>query len=140
MAGVAAQTVVVVHLAYLLYVLLGGLLGMRNIHWLWPHAVTAFWGVVGLVTQVRCPLTVLEKYLLTLDGTEPYSGTFIGNHVAGVFYPAAWQALDLVLDRRGRAHELRRRLRTAQRRQAPGPPLKPQRSLSQRVFGTTRAG
>ena len=93
MAGVAAQTVVVVHLAYLVYVLLGGLLGLRNIRWLWPHAVTAFWGVVGLVTQVRCPLTVLEKYLLTLDGTEPYSGTFIGNHVAGVFYPAAWQDL-----------------------------------------------
>jgi hypothetical protein len=93
MAGVAAHTVVVVHLAYLLYVLLGGLLGLRNIRWLWPHSVTAFWAVVGLITQVRCPLTVLEKYLLVLDGTQPYSGTFIGHHVAGVFYPAAWEAL-----------------------------------------------
>lgn len=93
MAGVAAQTVVVVHLAYLAYVLLGGLLGLRNLRWLWPHSVTVCWAVIGLVAHTTCPLTDLEKYLLILDGTEPYAGTFIGHHVAGVFYPTAWQDL-----------------------------------------------
>ncbi|MFZ5846110.1 MAG: DUF2784 domain-containing protein [Actinomycetota bacterium] len=93
MAGVAAQAVVVVHLTYLLYVLFGGLLGLRSLHWLWPHLVTSFWGAVGVAGQLGCPLTVLQKYLIGLDGGEPYDGSFIGHYVAGVFYPAAWQGL-----------------------------------------------
>ena len=92
MAGVAAHAVVIVHLAYLLYVLLGGLLALRNIHWLWPHLMTASWGVVGAITKLACPLTLLEKDLLARSGTTPYAGTFIAHHVAGVYYPADWQA------------------------------------------------
>lgn len=91
MAGVAAQAVVVVHLAYLLYVLLGGLLGLRSLHWLWPHLVTAFWGAIGVAGQLGCPLTLLQKHLIRLDGGVPYDGTFIGHYVAGVFYPESWQ-------------------------------------------------
>lgn len=92
MAGLAVQAVVAIHLGYLLYVLLGGFLGLRNIHWLWPHLVTAFWGVFGALTKIACPLTVLEKDLLARSGSEPYDGTFIAYHVAGVYYPAGWQA------------------------------------------------
>jgi hypothetical protein len=91
MAGVAAEAVVTVHLAYLLYVALGALLALRNIHWLWPHLVTAVWGVTVLLTQVQCPLTVLEKHLRTLDGAEPYNGTFIGYYLDGVVYPEGWR-------------------------------------------------
>lgn len=93
MAGVAAQAVAAVHLAYLLYVLLGGLLGLRSLHWLWPHLVTVVWGVLGLLTQVHCPLTLLEKHLLDLDGTQPYAGTFIGHYLEGVLYPASSASL-----------------------------------------------
>lgn len=93
MAGVAAQAVVVLHLTYLLYVLFGGLLGLRSLLWLWPHLVTAFWGAVGVAGQYGCPLTELQKYLIRLDGGEPYDGSFIAHYVAGVFYPAAWQEL-----------------------------------------------
>jgi hypothetical protein len=119
MAGVAALVVAGVHLAYLLYVLFGGFLGLRSVHWLWPHLVTVVWGVQGLVTQVRCPLTELEKHLILLDGAEPYAGTFIATRVAGVLYPTAWQELvwwatavvvlasyALVLVRQGTAHGL----------------------------------
>lgn len=90
MAGVAADAVVTVHLAYLLYVVVGGLLALRGVVWLWPHAITAFWGVVGLLTEVTCPLTALEKHLLVLDGVQPYDGTFIGHYLDDVLYPAAW--------------------------------------------------
>jgi hypothetical protein len=91
MAGVVAQAVVVVHLAYLLYVVLGGFLALRSLHWLWPHAVTALWAVLGVATQVSCPLTLLEKHLITLSGAEPYAGTFIGHYVEGIFYPEGWR-------------------------------------------------
>lgn len=93
MAGVAAEAVVTVHLAYLLYVLLGGFLGVRDVRWLWPHAVTTVWGVVGVTMQPTCPLTALEKHLLVLHGSEPYAGTFIDQYLAGVLYPASWQPI-----------------------------------------------
>lgn len=91
MAGIAAQAVVVLHLTYLLYVLLGGFLGFRDVRWLWPHMVSVVWGVVGVTWQRSCPLTGLEKHLQALDGETPYAGTFIDQYLAGVLYPAEWQ-------------------------------------------------
>ena len=93
MAGLAAQAVVAVHLAYLLYAVVGGLLGLLGVRWLWPHLCTALWGLVGLLTEVTCPLTQLEKHLLAVQGQEPYAGTFIRHYLDGVLYPAAWHDL-----------------------------------------------
>lgn len=91
----AAQVVVVLHLAYLVYVVLGGFLGLRSLIWLWPHMITVAWGVFGLFASVECPLTDLEKWLLTLGGVEPYDGPFIDHYLTGVVYPTAWE--DLVM-------------------------------------------
>lgn len=93
MAGAAAEVVVAIHLVYLLYVPLGGLLGLRDVRWLWPHSATVVWGVVGVLTGARCPLTELEKHLVALDGGEPYSGPFIDRYLADVLYPAELQDL-----------------------------------------------
>ena len=90
-AGIAAQAVVVLHLGYLLYVLLGGFLGLLDVRWLVPHGLSVIWGVLGTVAARACPLTLLEKDLIVLDGGAPYVGTFISYHVAGVYYPAEWQ-------------------------------------------------
>jgi hypothetical protein len=90
MAGIAAQVVAGVHLAYLVYVLLGGLLALRGLAWLWPHVVVAAWGFLGLATPLFCPLTALEKLLMEVDGQVPYPGTFIDHYVNGVVYPTAW--------------------------------------------------
>lgn len=91
MTGLAAEVVVVVHLAYLLYVPLGGFLGLRDVRWSWPHAATAVWAWWRVITQASCPLTVLEQDLILLDGGAPYAGPFIGHYLADVVYPAAWQ-------------------------------------------------
>ena len=79
------------HLGYLLYVLFGGFLGLLDVRWLVPHVLSVIWGVAGTVAARACPLTLLEKHLIELDGGTPYAGTFISHHVAGVYYPAAWQ-------------------------------------------------
>jgi len=81
----------VLHLGYLLYVLLGGFLGLLDVRWLVPHGLSVIWGVVGTVAARACPLTLLEKDLIVLDGGAPYAGTFISHHVAGVYHPAEWQ-------------------------------------------------
>ena len=90
-AGIAAQAVVVLHLGYLLFVLLGGFLGLVDVRWLVPHGLSVIWGVLGTVAARACPLTLLEKDLIVLDGGAPYAGTFISHHLAGVYYPAECQ-------------------------------------------------
>lgn len=90
-----ADAVVVLHLAYLAYVVLGGLLGLRGLAWLWPHAATVAWGLLGTYTALPCPLTLLEKSLIRAGGGTPYDGPFIGHYLAGTVYPRA--AEDLVL-------------------------------------------
>ena len=92
-AALLADVVVVVHLAYLGYVLLGGLLALRDLRWLAPHLVSVVWGVLGTVTRLPCPLTSLEKWLDSGAGTSTYDGPFITHYLAGTLYPADAQPL-----------------------------------------------
>ena len=88
-----ADLVVVVHLAYLGYVVLGGFLGLRDVRWLLPHLVSVVWGVLGTMTPLPCPLTELEKRLDTAAGASTYDGPFITHYLAGTLYPADAQPL-----------------------------------------------
>jgi hypothetical protein len=101
-ASVLADLVVVVHLAYLGYVVLGGYLGLRDVRWLIPHLAASAWGVIGTITRLPCPLTGLEKSLDTLAGASTYDGPFIAHYLAGTLYPAntqplVWQATAAVV-------------------------------------------
>ena len=97
-----ADLVVVAHLAYLGYVVLGGLLGVSDARWLLPHLVSVTWGVLGTMTRLPCPLTQLEKWLDTTAGASTYDGPFITHYLAGTLYPAdaqplVWQATAAVV-------------------------------------------
>ena len=50
MAALLADLVVVLHVAYLGYVVLGGFLGLCDVRWLLPHLVTVVWGVLQVGT------------------------------------------------------------------------------------------
>lgn len=88
-----ADLVVVVHVAYLGFVVLGGFLGLRDARWLLPHLATVVWGVVGTMTHLPCPLTSLEKWLDSLAGASSYDGPFITHYLVGTLYPADAQSL-----------------------------------------------
>lgn len=92
-AALLADVVVVVHLAYLGYVLLGGFLVLRDLRWLVPHLLSVGWGVVGTMTRLPCPLTSLEKWLDAGAGASTYDGPFIAHYLAGTLYPAEAQPL-----------------------------------------------
>jgi len=79
--------VILVHLGYLLYVLLGGFLAVRRTWLLWPHLAASTWGVVGTIWAFPCPLTMLEKWLRVQAGSDVYSGTFIGHYLDGTVWP-----------------------------------------------------
>lgn len=102
MAAWLADLVVVVHVAYLGFVVLGGFLGLRDSRWLVPHLLSVAWGVLGTLTRLPCPLTSLEKWLDDLAGASTYDGPFISHYLAGTIYPAdaqplVWQATAAVV-------------------------------------------
>lgn len=55
-----ADTVVLAHVAFVLFVVLGGLLALRWPRVAWVHIPAAMWGVVVEWADWMCPLTPLE--------------------------------------------------------------------------------
>jgi nitrate reductase gamma subunit len=83
-----ADLVLVVHLAFVLFVVLGGLLVHR---WQWVallHIPAAVWGVLIEYSGWICPLTPLENSLRVSGGEAGYSGGFIQHYIQPVLYPA----------------------------------------------------
>lgn len=83
-----ADLVLVVHLAFVLFVLLGGLLVLR-----WPrvalvHIPAAIWGILIEYSGWICPLTPLENSLRQAGGEAGYRGGFIQHYIQPALYPA----------------------------------------------------
>lgn len=89
---VAAGAIAVLHAAYLGYQTLGALLALRDRRWLVPHAVAVTWGVVIIVVQGRCPLTLLEKQLIARSGGTAYPESFLDRYLFGTVLPDGTQA------------------------------------------------
>jgi uncharacterized membrane protein YhhN len=85
---VLADLVLVLHLAFILFVVLGGLLVLRWRRLIWLHAPSAIWGVVIEFMGWPCPLTPLEKHLRRLAGEEAYQGDFIEHYLTSIIYPS----------------------------------------------------
>src|SRR5690606_21602726 len=77
----------VLHLLFIVFVVLGGLLVLRW-HWLAiAHIPAALWGAVIGLTGDTCPLTPLENRLRHLAGETGYQGGFIEHYLMPVIYP-----------------------------------------------------
>ena len=83
-----ADLVLVVHLAFVLFVVLGGLLVLRWPRAAWLHVPAAIWGVLIEYTGWICPLTPLENSLRMRGGEAGYSGGFIEHYIQPLLYPA----------------------------------------------------
>jgi hypothetical protein len=82
-----ADLVLVLHLAFLVLVVLGGLLVFRWRWFAWIHLPAAIWGGFVEVTGRVCPLTVLENWLLQAGGSSGYEHGFIDQYVVPIVYP-----------------------------------------------------
>jgi hypothetical protein len=90
---VLAGVVLVVHLAFIVFVAAGPFLA-----WRWPwllrlHVPAAAWAVGIIVIGFECPLTPLEKWLRKLGGGEGYEGGFIDRYIENVIYPEEYTPL-----------------------------------------------
>ena len=57
-----ADTVLLIHLLFILFVLAGGLLALRWLKLVWAHLPAALWGAVIAFVGWICPLTPLEIF------------------------------------------------------------------------------
>jgi hypothetical protein len=83
----AADFVVLLHLAFILFVVLGGLVVFRWPRFMWLHIPAAAWGAFIELTGRVCPLTPLENRLRIAAGETGYSGGFIEEYLIPVVYP-----------------------------------------------------
>ncbi|HXI99138.1 MAG TPA: DUF2784 domain-containing protein [Gemmatimonadaceae bacterium] len=83
-----ADLILALHLVFVLFVVLGGLLVLRWPRTAWLHIPAAVWGVLIEYTGWICPLTPLENSFRTRGGEAGYSGGFIEHYIQPVLYPA----------------------------------------------------
>jgi hypothetical protein len=83
-----ADTVLLLHLGFILYVLLGALFAARHRALLVLHLTAVAWGVAVEVFGMVCPLTYAENHFRLLAGESGYSGGFIEHYLLGLIYPA----------------------------------------------------
>jgi len=83
-----ADLVVAIHAIFVVFVVVGGLLGLRWPKVLWVHAPAAVWGIAVEYAGFICPLTPLEIALRQHAGDAGYRGGFIEHYVEGLLYPS----------------------------------------------------
>lgn len=86
--SLAADLLVLLHLAFIVFVLLGGLLVWRWWRVVFLHLPASVWGVLLEFNGWQCPLTPLEQQLRVAAGEAGYSGSFIAHYLLPVIYPA----------------------------------------------------
>lgn len=84
----AADALVLVHLGFILFVLLGGLLLLRWPRLIWLHIPAVAWGIVVECLHLGCPLTPWENQLRRAAGQAGYDGGFIEHYLIPLIYPA----------------------------------------------------
>lgn len=77
----------VVHLAFVLFVVLGGLLVLRWPRLAWVHIPVALYGAAIEFIGFICPLTPLENSLRRRGGEAGYEGGFIEHYITAALYP-----------------------------------------------------
>ena len=93
-----ADTLVAVHLGFIVFVVLGGLLALRNRFWLFAHLPAAAWGAWIEFSGRICPLTPIEQQLRIAAGEAGYTGGFIEHYLIPLIYPVDLdRTLQLVL-------------------------------------------
>jgi hypothetical protein len=84
----AADVVVLLHTAFVTFVMLGGFLAWRWRPLVWAHVPCAVWGMLIEYQGWICPLTPLENDLRDRAGIEGYAGGFVEHYVIPILYPA----------------------------------------------------
>ncbi|MFQ5589019.1 MAG: DUF2784 domain-containing protein [Nitrospiria bacterium] len=84
---VLADFVVLLHFAFICFVVLGGFFLFRWRRVIWLHLPAVTWAVLIELKGGICPLTPLEQGLRQAAGDAGYQGGFIEHYVVSLIYP-----------------------------------------------------
>jgi len=83
-----ADTVLLLHLGFILFVLFGALLVAWRRSIMPFHLAAAAWGIGIELSGAICPLTWIENRFRQLAGETGYGGGFVEHYVVPLIYPA----------------------------------------------------
>jgi len=89
MFRVLADITVILHLAFVLFVVFGGLLVVRRPRFAWVHLPAAAWGAYVEFAGWVCPLTPLENWLREQSGGPVYTSSFVERYLVPALYPSS---------------------------------------------------
>jgi hypothetical protein len=81
------DAVALIHAAFVLFVIAGGLIVLRWHRVAWLHLPAALWGALIEYAGWICPLTPLENLLRARAGEAGYAGGFVEHYVLHALYP-----------------------------------------------------
>lgn len=87
-----ADLIVVLHTAFVAFVVGGGFLAWRWRKLVWVHVPAALWGAAIEFAGWICPLTPLENALRRQAGQTGYEGGFVEHYLIPVLYPSGLTA------------------------------------------------
>ena len=90
-AGLAFLTVLL-HLAFILFVVFGGFAVARCPRLAPIHLACAAWGAYVSLANRICPLTPLENWFRRRGGDAGYTGDFLEHYLLAVVYPTGLTA------------------------------------------------
>ena len=85
--GILADIVVLIHLVFVLFAVLGAVLIIWRRWFVWLHLPAVFWAIWIELTGGICPLTPLENWLRSRAGQGGYRGDFVEHYLLPVLYP-----------------------------------------------------
>ena len=83
----AANLTLIVHFAFILFVIFGALLFFIVRKIVFIHVPALIWGSYIELTHSICPLTYLENWFLQKANLTTYSEGFIQNYLVSIVYP-----------------------------------------------------
>ncbi len=89
--ALGADFLVLVHLCFIIFVILGGFMLLK---WRWlifMHLPALIWAVLLEFQGWLCPLTPVEQALRQMAGQQGYEGGFIQHYILPIIYPPALQ-------------------------------------------------
>ena len=93
----AADSVFLIHLAFVGFVVLGGIAVWKFPRLAWLHLPAVAWGAAIEFMGWICPLTPWEQSLRRLAGENGYSGGFVEHYLVPLLYPEQLTRADQLL-------------------------------------------
>jgi len=85
--AIAAIATLIIHIAWILWVVLGALFTRGHPLLTALHVISLIWGIIVEIDLSPCPLTLAEQYLQAHSGFQSFQGSFLVHYLDRIVYP-----------------------------------------------------